>query len=78
MAGVTGESGCGRISVLGAGTLVGGVSDAIRTERGEFCPTTYPIANATAKSRTTMKNPLSNWRFPTTSSNSPVSLFLID
>ena len=44
-------------------------------ERGEFCPTTYPIANATANSSTTMKNPLSNCLLPTTSSNSPVSLF---
>jgi hypothetical protein len=39
---------------------VEGVSAAILAERGEFCPSTYPIANATANSRTTMKKPLSS------------------
>jgi len=53
-------------------------ASAILPDRGEFCPTMYPMAKATASSKTAIKNPLSNWRLPTTNSNSPVSLFFID
>src|SRR5437870_13581140 len=56
-----GEGGCGRvIAAEDAEPLVEGASPAILAERGEFCPSTYPIANATANSRTTMKKPLSS------------------
>src|SRR5262249_10429662 len=58
--------------------VVGGiVSAVVFPERGTFWPTTYPIANATPQSSTTIKNPTSRCRSPTTSSNSPVSLFFM-
>ena len=58
-------------------TLAGAPSDASLAGRCVFCPTTYPMANATANSSTTIKKPLSSCLLPTTSSNSPVSLFLM-
>ena len=81
--GVNGDAGCGRESVaaefaaLAAAVLAPPPSDANLTGRCVFCPTTYPMANATANSSTTIKKPLSNCLLPTTSSNSPVSLFLM-
>ena len=68
----TGEAGSGRASDA-APAVEPVLSEAALDERGTFCPTTYPIAKATANSSTTMKKPLSNCRLPTTSSNSPVS-----
>jgi hypothetical protein len=73
----TGEAGMGRESEAEVTGDADPASDASFAERGEFCPTTYPIAKATANNRTTMKNPLNSCRLPTTSSNSPVSLFLM-
>jgi len=73
----TGEAGMGRESEAEVIADADAASDASFTERGEFCPTTYPIAKATANNRTTMKKPLNSCRLPTTSSNSPVSLFLM-
>jgi hypothetical protein len=60
-----------------AAVLAGPPSDASLAGRWVFCPTTYPMANATANSSTTIKKPLSSCLLPTTSSNSPVSLFLM-
>src|SRR4051812_6234146 len=73
-----GVEGCGRASWATLVVVVAGVPpSAMRAGRCVFCPTTYPMAKATAKSRTTMKKPLSSCLLPTTSSNSPVSLFLM-
>ncbi len=63
------------VSCAAEGTGTGVAAASSLLDRGEFCPTTYPMANATANSSTTIKKPLSNCRLPTTSSNSPVSLF---
>src|SRR5450755_1954351 len=74
----TGDAGCGRDSTaLFAAVPAATPSDASLAGRWVFCPTTYPIANATANSSTTIKKPLSSCLLPTTSSNSPVSLFLM-
>src|ERR1019366_10567702 len=81
--GVTGDAGCGRESAaaafaaLPAKVLAPPPSDASLAGRWVFCPTTYPMANATANNSTTIKKPLSSCLLPTTSSNSPVSLFLM-
>jgi ABC-type dipeptide/oligopeptide/nickel transport system ATPase component len=76
-AGVTGEEGCGRTSTAALATKLDDPPSASLAGRWVFCPTTYPMANATANNSTTIKNPLSSCLFPTTSSNSPVSLFLM-
>ena len=73
-----GDAGCGRESAaVFAALLAGPLPTPAWPDAGEFCPTTYPIAKATANSSTTMKKPLSSCLLPTTSSNSPVSLFLM-
>src|SRR5665811_1278609 len=77
VAGVTGDAGCGRESAALLAVLAGPPSDASLAGRWVFCPTTYPMANATANSSTTIKKPLSSCLLPTTSSNSPVSLFFM-
>src|ERR1035437_10932913 len=49
--GVTGDAGCGRESAaVFAALLAGPPSDASLAGRWVFCPTTYPMANATANS----------------------------
>ena len=69
------------VTIRGLQGRTGELEDLIRQQAeanpGIFCPTTYPMANATANSSTTIKKPLSSCLLPTTSSNSPVSLFLM-
>jgi hypothetical protein len=55
------------------------IVEAELTGAGKECrPTMYPIVKKSPNRTTTMKKPLSNWRLPSTSSNSPSSFFAIN